>query len=81
MVPTAVVALEHEAHNEAEAHSQNGARAEVNVLFLVQVVQQGKKYGSQSQCGQIQNFYRHKTDSPLFLSVMSFLSVNTFALS
>ena len=76
-----VVALEHEAHDEAEAHSQNGAHAEVNVLFLVQVVQQGKKYGSQSQCGQIQNFYRHKTDSPLFLSVMSFLSVNTFALS
>ena len=76
-----VVALEHEAHNEAEAHSQNGAHAEVNVLFLVQVVQQGKKYGSQGQCGQIQNFYRHKTDPPLFLSVMSFLSVNTFALS
>ena len=76
-----VVALEHEAHDEAEAHSQNGAHAEVNVLFLVQVVQQGKKYGSQGQCGQIQNFYRHKTDPPLFLSVMSFLSVNTFALS
>ena len=76
-----VVALEHEAHNEAEAHSQNGAHTEVNVLFPVQVVQQGKKYSSQGQCGQIQNFYRHKTDSPLFLSVMSFLSVNTFALS
>ena len=53
----------------------------VILLFPVQVVQQGKKYGSQSQCGQIQNFYRHKTDPPLFLSVMSFLSVNTFALS
>ena len=66
---------------EAEAHGQNGAHAEVNMLFLVQVVQQGKKYGSQGQCGQIQNFYRHKTDPPLFLSVMSFLSVNTFALS
>ena len=76
-----VVALEHEAHDEAEAHSQNGAHAEVNLLFPVQVVQQGKKYGSQGQCGQIQNFYRHKTDPPLFLSVMSFLSVNTFALS
>ena len=61
-----VMALEREAHDEAEAHRQNGAHAEVHVLFLVQIIQQGKKYSSQGQCGQIQNFYRHKTDAPLF---------------
>ena len=60
-----VMALEREAHDEAEAHRQNGAHAEVHVLFLVQIIQQGKKYSSQGQCGQIQNFYRHKTDAPL----------------
>ena len=32
-----VMALERKAHDEAEAHRQNGAHAKVNVLFLVQL--------------------------------------------
>ncbi len=34
-----VMALEREAHDEAEAYRQNGAYAEVHVLFLVQIIQ------------------------------------------
>ena len=32
-----VMALERKAHDEAEAHRQNGAHTKVNVLFLVQL--------------------------------------------
>ena len=56
-----VVALEHQAHDQAQAHGQDGADAEIDVLFLVQIVQQCKKYGGQCQRAKIQNFSRHKT--------------------
>ena len=56
-----VVPLERKTHDHAKTHGKDGAHAKINVLFLVQIIQQCKKYCGERQCAQIQNFDRHKT--------------------
>ena len=56
-----VVSLECKTHDQAKTHGKDGAHAKINVLFLVQIIQQCKKYCGERQRAQIQNFDRHKT--------------------
>lgn len=69
-----VVSLECKTHNQAKTHGKDGAHAKINVLFLVQIIQQCKKY-----CGERQRArFKISTDIkryPFFCLLVYFVFV------